>query len=620
MKRLPFLLPLALAACVEEPDLIPLHFAGPVAAAVLPAGEAVWDNPAGFVANSRDGTITPLDLKLGRLLNDDPTGTFLRAALLPTGHARILSDVAVVTSEAGEVVTLWAVDQAFEQLLQIPYVTGVDANGWPVEVEPTATDPVLIDVDGSGDDATLTDVTVRAGYTTTEDWSVEHDGERWWVKGSRSGTQEMAPVAGEAWHSDDGELAFTLTGTATAGDRIELRTETSLLEYTFDARLLGLHAMGGRVYASLATQPGRIVVLDGLTGEYLGGVELPAGSQPTRMTSDPYGRLYVGDGALPVVWLLRFDEATDPAAVAVESIPVAAPAVDVAWQGGFDRDGEPFDVLHVAPAGLLRVDVYDTAAQAWIDPNPYTPEVEGIFLGTPVVGLAASAGDTFLPHETAWGGNARVPTVAAATADGFTYLLEASTGCGVLDALGPYAEPLDDSSYIYLDDQGEPSDASLDIDLDAGWQVVGSTCGGVTRAETWTVTFDAATLSWEVEGSLSGVQAARAYESERYLSDTGALSFLIRAGTLPATQGDRFGFVTDDGLRVFRGSDEDEDGTVNPAWESPGRPVGFEVASGPSGGGWDPVGVTQYVLLPVTNSDLAARLDLDTAKTEVLWR
>ncbi|MFN7143296.1 MAG: hypothetical protein ACK4YP_05935, partial [Myxococcota bacterium] len=208
---------LGAAACTDDAiDQVPIHFDGPVAAAVLPADAGPWRVPTGFVADARDGAIVPLDLKMGRLLTDDPTASFLRAGAIPTGHERLLADVAVVASETGAV-TLWAIDHAFERLLQVPYVTSVDADGFPVDVQPTATDPVFVDADGSGDAPTLTDVTVRAGFTTTEDWYVEYDGDRWWVKGSRSGVQNKVPVSGEAWASDDGELAFVLEGDATAG-------------------------------------------------------------------------------------------------------------------------------------------------------------------------------------------------------------------------------------------------------------------------------------------------------------------------------------------------------------------------------------------------------------------
>jgi DNA-binding beta-propeller fold protein YncE len=609
----------ALAGCTEADDAIPLHFDGPVAAAVLGAGVGPWRIPTGFVANSRDGTIVPLDLLMGRLLTDDPTASFLRSGAIATGHERILSDVAVVAGSDG-VVTVWAIDQGFGHLLQIPYVVGLE-DGAPVEFEPVVTEAVFTDADGSGDAPELVDLRARAGFTTTEDWVIEHDGERWWVVGTRSGEQVKEPVAGEPYQTDDGELAFTLEGTGTAGDRFELSTDTGLVEIEPGARPMGLLAADTRVYASLqGDDGGRIAVYDGLTGVVSGEVDLGQGSAPGRLAAAPDGRLFVTDAALSQVWILRFDLELDPALVPVESVPIAAPAVDIAWQGGEDALGAPFDHLLVAPVGLLRVDVYDTLAAAWVDPNPLTPEVEGVFLGAPVSGLGASVGDTFLPHETEWGGNAYVPTVAVATGDGYVYEIDASTGCLVLDEIGPYAGPVDETdAYIYLLDQGEDSSSALVTDLATGWQVIGATCGGVTRTETWTVIYDAATLSWEVEGSLSGVQTTRAVEGERYLSDTGAVSFTIRTGVLPPTTGDRFVFLTEAGAVVYGGSDENQDAAVDRAWESPARPVGFETFSGPTGGGWDETGRKQHTLLPVTNSDFTARIDLDARKSELIW-
>ena len=66
-----------------------------------------------------------------------------------------------------------------------------------IEVTPEHGDPTFVDADGSNDSATLEDIVLRPGFTTTEDWSIEYDGTRWWAKGSRSGTQEREPVAGE---------------------------------------------------------------------------------------------------------------------------------------------------------------------------------------------------------------------------------------------------------------------------------------------------------------------------------------------------------------------------------------------------------------------------------------
>jgi hypothetical protein len=609
---------LVLAACDNGLDVIPLHFDGPVAAAVLPADAGPFDLPTGFVANSRSGTIVPLDLKMGRLLTDDPTASFLRTAALPTGRARILADVAVVAAADGEV-TLWAIDSAFSRLLQVPYVLSVDADGFPVEVEPVATDPVFDDADSSGDAPTISDLVVRAGFTTTEEWSIEYDGTRWWAKGSRSGTQQRAPVAGVTYESDNGEVQFVLDGTATTGDRFTFATDTGIVEYDVGGLPTGVYAQDGRVYVTAASNPGEVLVYDGITGDLLGNVPFPDGAQPTRMSGAPDGRLFVADGTLPQVWELRFDETDDPATVPVETIAAAGPVIDVAWQGGEDRAGVPFDHLFIAAAGTLRVDAWDLETSTWVDPNPLTPDTDGLFLGAPITGLGASFGPVSMPHETDWGARPTAPTVAVATADGFVYQLEASTGCAVMDTTGPFAEPSDsDASTIALVDQGETSSLLLEAD-DDGDQVVPSACGGVARTETWTVTYDSATLSWEVEGSLSGIQANRAVEDLRYLSDDGGVSFLIAPGALPATDGDHFTFHMDSGLLVFRGSDPDEDGVANPPWEYPARPVGFETLNGPTGGGWDEVDRKQYMLLPVTNTDIAARLHLDSGKTEVLW-
>ncbi|MDP2305430.1 MAG: hypothetical protein Q8P18_05340 [Pseudomonadota bacterium] len=626
-RRPALLVLLGLVGCSEPLDAIPIHFDGPIAAAVLPADAGPWEVPAGFVANSRSGTIVPLDLKMGRLLTDDATASFLRSAAITTGEARLLSDVAVVPGADGSV-TVWAVDTAFAQLLRVPYVLSLDEDGFPVEPEPTASEPVFVDADGSGDAPTLSNIELRAGFTTTEDWSIEYDGTNWWAKGSRSGVQNKEPVVGVRYRSDNREVEFDLDGSATLGDRFEFSTLTGIREYTFDGALpTAVLAQGGRLYVSVASDPGRVVVYDGVTGELIGSLELGShalglGSQPARMSAAPDGRLFIADAALPQVWVVRFDQDLDPATVPIEVVPVAAPAIDVAWQGGYDRFDEPFDHLFVAPVAELRVDVWDLTAGAWVDPNPLTQETEGVFLGAPITGLGASVGNVSLPRETTFGAMPSVPTVAVATADGFVYMLEASSGCAVFDAAGAFGEntATDDSGNqtISLEDQGDDSDSELWYDDATGYQVVAATCGGVARSETWYVQYDSATLSWEVEGTLSGVQTARAFDGERYVSDTGAVSFTIGSGPLAATQGDRFEFRVDDGLRVFRGSDENEDNEVV-AWEFPGRPVGFETLSGPTGGGWDPVDRRQFMLLPVVNTDIAARLHLDSGKAEVLW-
>ncbi|MFZ5481203.1 MAG: hypothetical protein ACOZNI_30875 [Myxococcota bacterium] len=600
---------LALFACAEQ-ETVPLHFDGPVAAAVLAEDDGPFGEPTGYVASSRSGTIVPLALKQGRLLTDDDTASFLRAAALVTGRARLLSDVAVTGT--GDTVTVWAADTSTRRLLEVPYVTGVE-DGVPVEVTPEAGDVVFLDVDGSGDDPTLSDVTVRAGFTTTEAWTVAYDGTRWWAEGSRSGTQVSEPRPGEPWQSDNGELAFTLAGSATEGDRFELTTDTGIVEHDLGGYVLGVAARGDVVYASVHATPPALVALQG--GAEIARVALPDGAQPTRISVAPDGRVFVADGANPAAYVI-----TDLAEV--RAIATAGPLVDLAWQGGEDVWMEPFDHLFVAPHGALRVDVYDLAADAWVDPNPVTPEVEGVWLGSPVTGLAASVDTVRLQKATDWGALPRVPTVAVATADGYLFQLEGPTGCAVMDERGPHApNPLYDSgaSYASLEDQGATSDVELWIDGTTGEQIVASSCGGVTQSETWTVTFDSATLSWEVEGSRSGVQQNAAVEDARYLSDDGAVSFLVSPGAQPATDGDRFTFSMDNGLLVLAGVDDDQDGVVDVAWELPGRPVAFQYTTGPTGGGWDGVDRREFVLLPVTNGDIVARVRLDSGETDVYW-
>ncbi len=612
---------LALAACTPDDNAIPLHFDGPAAAAVLPGLTGPFDEPVGYIANARGGWIVPLDLKHGRFLTDDPTASFLRASYLPTGAARLLSDV-VVVSDATRV-TAWALDAASGRVLRVPHVTGLDAAGNPVEPEPTAGEPVFVDADGSGDAPTLDAIEVRAGYTTSEDWSVEHDGSRWWVKGSASGGQGMEPVVGERWHSDAGELAFVLSGSATAGDRFELRTDSGLAEIVPGARPLGLVAVGGRGVVSTAA--GWLEVYDGLDGTSLGAIFLGEGAQPGRMAAAADGRVFVADGSSAAAYVVSGLDA-DVASAAARTIATAGPIVDVAHQVGEGIDGAPFDRLFVAPLGAQRVDVYDLAADVWVDPNPVTPAIEGVVLGGPITGLAASTGEVRLAQMDSNGAYPLVPTVVVSTGDGYVFQLDASTGCAVVDERGPHApNPSVDGNVDYadFDDVGVGSDASLVIDEDSGEQVVVSPCGGVVRGETWTVTYDATSLDWEVEGSLSSVQTARARSDERYLSDDGAVSFLVASGPRPATDGDRFTFTTSSGLLSVRCADNDGDGACgqgDSAFEGPARAATFFTENGPTGGGWDPYDRREYALLPVASGDVVARVRLDVGDADVRWQ
>lgn len=618
---------LALLLGCEDELAIPLHFDGPSGAAWLDASDDLpFEDAVGFVSNSRSGKIVPLDLKEGRLLSDDVTASFLRASSLATGRGRQLRDVAAFAADGA--VMLWSIDERGAVLVQVPYTTGVDGDGAPIEVEVTATEPEFFDEDGSGDSPTLGDIVVRAGYSTTEEWSVEYDGSRWWAVGEASGRQSAAPVSGETYTSDFGELEFVLEGKATAGDRFQFRTDTGVAEWRVDGRPIALAADATHLYVSVDSDTPLVDVLEPWSGAWIGRVALPDSAHPWRMAFSPAGELFVADARTAAVYRVRFATAGDPATATVETIPTTAPVLDVTVQTGTDALGAPFERLFVAPLGLQRVDVYDLSAGTWLDVNPVDAEVAGVDIGSPISGLAASTGLVATQQPTSWGAYPEVPVVVVTTQDGFTYLLDATTGCAVPTLRGPHGpnELLDSSdSFLYaeLDDVGPTSDVSLVSDAATGEQVAVSSCAGVALTEVWTVTYDSALASWEVEGTQSGVQVARAHEDQRYVSDTGAISFLMLSGTAPPTQGDSFTFAVDRGVLGWSFADINEDGTLTSGlesyWEAPARPLTFEFLAGPTGGGWDPVVRKQMALVPSENSDEVGRVHLDGGKADVTW-
>lgn len=607
-----------LLAC-SQTSVVPLHFDGPIAAAVLAADDGPFREPTGYVANLRSGTVIPLDLKHGRLLTDDTLASFVRASPIALGTGRLLSDVGVIGN--GDRVVLWAIDNARGVALRAPYLTSVDDDGVPVEQVPDIEAPEFV-LGAEGNGISLRQLAAHPGRTTTEIWTFAWNGRFWSAAGSRAARQVAGPVAGVPWQSEGGEISFVLEGVPREGEEFTVETRSGLTEHPVGVRAMALAVHEGVVYVSGAE--GRVARFDGLTGEALGEVVLPAGAQPGRMTVAPDGRLFVADGSLPVVWILRFDLDSDPASVGVERIDTTGPVVDVAWQGGLDASDASFDHLFVAVLGTQRVDVWDNGAGAWFDPNPLTLAVEGIDLGSPITGLSASLGPVKLARMDAWGAIPRVPTVLAAAGDGKVHHLEGATGCAVTDIQGPHASLASDgSATVALQDLGAVSDADLVIQDESGLAVVPSPCGGVTRSESWTVIYDSARLTWAVEGTRSGIQTRVARSGQRYVSDSGAVSFLVVEGALPPTDGDRFSFTMDAGLQVFRCSDNDANSACTSAdtnWDLPGRPAAFETFNGSTGGGWDEVDQRQYMMLPVTNTDIVARLRLDAGDADVKWQ
>lgn len=623
MKRLLPLLVGGLAACTTtEPG--PWIFDAPTSADVLtPADGGPFEEPIGFVSNLRSGRITPIDLKHATLLSDQPTAPWLDARGVALGDERQLGEI-IAWAPAEDQVRVMAVDLHHRVLAEAPYVIGTD----PVLTlqEPTATEPVFVDADGSGDAVTVSGLTLSTGWTTTEDWTLETDGQQWWVTGSRSGRQGDTATLGTPYRTENHELAFTLEGSASSGDSITLSTQTGVVEHDLGAIPLSLTRVPGQALALVGTWDdvagsGALVLWDLATQAEVGRVALGAGAQPWQLevaaVDAGRARVFVGDSKLPQVLDVDLDLAA-PAASTVTAIPAAAPVQDLAWLAGDDRLGQPFDRLFVAPAGGNRVDVYDLQAGTWLDVNPLDGvDLAGIDLFSPVIGIDAVPEPLDVQTLTPWGTYDSAWALALTLFDGSLVLMDAATGCLVTDIEGARVTLDQGEEDVDFTDYGATSSPALQIDEATGRKVITSTCGGLVRTETWTVTYDGARGDYRVEGSVTGEQVGRLVEDQRYVSDHGGFSLLVLSGPLPTTDGDQFTFYAEEGILRLDTINDAELGDT--PFDAPAAPVVFQLDVGPTGGGWDQLDRRSYALLPLTGNDLVLRVRLRTWNVEVVW-
>jgi len=610
---------LLLAGCVDDVTFIEGHFDGPAAVAVLhPETGGPFYEPVGFVANSRSGRIVPLDIKHGWLLADDRSAPFLEAQPIPTGADRILGEIAVFAPTTDEV-SLFVADAANATLLSVDYIQGVAEDGSFITARPRLEGEVeFIDADGSGDAATLESFTLGTGYATTEEWVLEFDGTSWSVTGSRSGAQEYDARSLEPYLSDDGSLEFLIQGAATKGDRFEFVVDSGIEELDLGGVVEGLHMAPTQewLYAavtSLEDGTGRVAVLDPLTRTERGSLDLPEGARPHRFSSDLSGDLlYISDARSGAVYEVLVD-AADPTASLIRVLEMPGPVVDVAYQAD-----EDYEHLFVALAGDTVLHLWDLQADGWKDINTATPEVDGIELQTPVTGLATGLDPVLLVQEGPNGTRPRERVIAAATFEGVLTTVEARTGCLMVDEEGPNAV-LDPD--VPFDDEGDISTPTLEASGATGRSVQVNPCGGISRTQTWVLTYDGSLGAWVVEGGLAGVQENLVFEDERYVSDKGEISLLVRSGTLPSTNGDRFTFHVDSGVAEVNG-DISGDGFVagdEPRLEIPTRPVPFSYLAGPEAEAWAEVNRKVGVLWAQQNADTVLRVNLEANKIEVIW-
>jgi len=591
------------------------HFDGPVSVAVLqPDQGGPFVDPVGFVSNSRSGRITPIDLKSGRILTDDASASFLRASYVALGRRRITGDIAAYAPSLDRI-TLYVADFANDVLVEAPYITGWDT--WPVEVTPTATEPVFVDVDGSGDTVTTADLTLRAGYTTTEDWVLTYDGEIWTAEGSRSGPQYLTGTFGEAWHSGYREFELTLTGTATAGDRVEFHTDTGVIEHDVGGAIQALSMSPDQSVLALSvfdrvTALSSLVLFDPAADVVLGTLPLDEGAMPYRMDWSATGDLlYVADAVLPAAWEIVLD-AVDPTASAVARLDLPAPLRDLAF-----LETDVSRRLVLAPDSENVLYIYDLDTNALVDVNTFTLDVDGMEMSSPVMGLAHVPVPVRSLQETEWDARIYRDAVAISLFEGRVVLMDVETGCLLPDSMGPRSYETSSSDYDFSD-YGAASDPYMWADEATGKHVTVNACGGIAAEETWTILYNEAEQVWEVDGSLSGPQVGVARNDERYFSDDGAISFIIMDGILPATDGDRYVVTVKDGVLDFD-SDFDDDGEKEKTLELPGRPAPYFYDAGPTGGGWDELDRRVFVAVPMTDSDLVIGARLSQGQVEMEW-
>jgi hypothetical protein len=605
---------LLLGAC-SKTTLIDPHFDGPIAVTVLqPETGGPFLRSVGFVSNSRGGRITPLDLKAGRILSDDPAASFLRGSYLATGDARILGDIAVHAPDT-ETITLFVGDFLTSRLLEVPYVVGFDRA--PIEVVPQAGEPLFEDLDSSGDETYVAGLHLRAGYTTTETWTFVYREGGWDIEGSRSGKQALQAFFGAQYRTAYRELEFELTGSATEGDRITLTTDTGIVEYDVGGAVQGMALSPDQAVLALSTfdrdtaRTG-LVLFDTASRLVLGSIPLPEGSQPYRLDWDDAGeRLFVADVSLPQFYEIEVDRAV-PADSLLQVHATALPLTDLAWIAieGTER-------LVLAPVGQNRLELLDLPTGLLVDPNPYTDEILGVDLGSPVTGLSAVPLLVPTNEVTEWGAHYERPLVAVSLLNGSMVLLDAGTGCLAPDRYGPRSYEASSDNYAFTD-LGAASDPLMLEDEATGRHLTVNACPGLAVDESLSIVYLESEQAWRVEGSRSGPRDELAYENQRYISEDGLIGFTVMSGLLPSTDGDRYTATLKSGvLRVVGDLDGDE--TVDRPFMLPGRPQAFWYEAGATGGGWDAPVTRIYGLWPIVNSDLVVRARLDKGNPEVIW-
>jgi hypothetical protein len=145
-----------------------------------------------------------------------------------------------------------------------------------------------------------------------------------------------------------------------------------------------------------------------------------------------------------------------------------------------------------------------------------------------------------------------------------------------------------------------------------------SPCAGTAKSEQWTLRFDQNQQGWVVSGRVSGEQATLAIEDQRYVSDDGSVSFLLRAGGTPSKDGWQITFDVIEGTMGIDG-DNDKDGEREVGFDTPGDPVFFHYTVGPTPASWKEIDDRAFVLVPSQGSNTVNRIDPQEGGVDASW-
>jgi hypothetical protein len=495
---------------------------------------------------------------------------------------------------------------------------------WQPDPDPTRTDDsesILTAASG----ATLGEIAVKKGYTTTELWTIAYEGGSFSVEGSRSGLQPERAVVDATYSSEFHRLGFRIEGEPQEGDRFVVRTESGLSEHDVGGTPLAVSVSPDQSLLALIVHrrtSDRPVLrwFDPQTRAVTGEVTLAPDAWPHRLSWSEDGALLVADRDHPAIWEVAVGQTT-----ALEH-PMPWPTLDVASLDGLDRRR-----LFVVPIDSGSVWVFDRDTDTPIDINDLVEGEQGMPFTTSVLGVEALRRKHLQPAYTDDEVRLDGRSVAVVLADNRVVFAHEETGCLVQDSLGPRTEQI--SSGL-----GGPSDYETNyletVEREATLEALQSSpdrhvlinsCAGIAPSETWTLTYDQNLQAWRAEGELSGEQQALVIEDERYVSDNGEVSFVVRAGVTASRDGWTIQFEVDNGAAEANG-DNDLDGISEFALGVAADPVYFEYQVGHAGPigdsqgeGWLPVDVRPFVLLPASSSNSVGRVDPQEALIEVSW-